>query len=83
MSKFTTQFAEIRQGELDDLHNEIRRLRDLIIQIGDVINCEDGGPEQVCLDVWKIIEAEIRLPNSVLDRQPPNTDAIDGQYDNS
>ena len=38
MSRLTTQFAEIRQDELDDLHKEISRLRDLIIQIGDMIN---------------------------------------------
>ena len=64
MSRLTTQFAEIRQDELDDLHKEISRLRDLIIQIGDMINCDDGGPEQVCLDVVKIIDAEISPTNA-------------------
>lgn len=50
--------------EMDGLHKEIRRLRNLIIQIGDVINCDAGGPEQVCVDAWKIIDAEIKPLNA-------------------
>lgn len=64
MSRLTIQFAEIRQDELDGLHKEISRLRALIVQIGDVINCDDGGPEQACVDAMKIIDAEICLPNA-------------------
>ena len=42
---------------------EIRRLRDLILQIGDVIDCNEYGSEQACVDVKKLIDSELCLPN--------------------
>jgi hypothetical protein len=64
MSRLTVQYAEIRQDELDGLHTEIRRLRELIVQIGYVINCIEYGSEQACVDVGKLISDEICLHNA-------------------